>query len=239
MCAKEETEQKKKTRKPKISKKAEKESKKAVSLTNPLTEHNSGKDTNLIPITNLAKDSQREIRSKGGKACAQKKKERKTLEESVEIAMLKQIEGQPLTYFEQMLINICIKASAAESWAVDYVSKILSRLDHKRATQRKEQQIWKKLLSGGITEKEASYMFEKHGVKLPESVKLQILKQEPEAVDTTAGMFSTFSDEEMETRLAARKQEVEAQRDGLAERRVQMDELHKQAPDTYAESSPK
>lgn len=40
-------------------------------------------ENNLIPVNTLAKDLQREIRSKGGKARAKKMKERKTIAEAL------------------------------------------------------------------------------------------------------------------------------------------------------------
>ncbi|MBQ7609129.1 MAG: hypothetical protein IJU76_14360 [Desulfovibrionaceae bacterium] len=224
----------KKTKKPKVSKKAEKESKK-----NGTTRKNGGgpgNESNLIPLNERSNAEQREIRRKGGIASGEKRRQRKALAEAVEIAMMKMVEGESLTYFEQMIQNICMKAANVDdNWAVDYVTKILAKNDHEKATHKKEQLIWKKLIEGQFTEKDASYMFERYGIKLPESVKLQIMKQDPEQPDATAGIFSTMSDEEMEARVAERQKELNAQRDGLDDRRAKMDELHKAAPDTYVQ----
>ena len=196
-----------------------------------------GNPENLVSLKDLPTEKQRKIASMGGKASGQKKRERKALDEAVELAIQKHAKGEDLTYFERMVLNVLTKAADGDSWAVEYVTKIILRNDHKFSTEKKERSIWRKLIDGKITEKEASYLFERYGIKLPRSVELQIMRQDPEPVDPSGGVFATMSDEEMEARHKERSEEINAQREGLSERRAKMDELHKSAPDTFAKDN--
>lgn len=195
----------------------------------------------LANLQKITKTEAREKGRRGGKKSAEVRKAKKAMleafDEQIRHVMLHKDKEDELSAYERMLLNICAKAADADSWAVNFVGSIFRKLEFKEATDKKRAAIWRKLIGGKISEKEASYLFNQAGIDLPESVKLQIIKQDAEPEDPSRGQFSTISDEEMEELVAARESELAEQQATLPERREQMDELHQSVKDTYASSN--
>lgn len=94
-------------------------------------------------------------------------------------------------------------------------------------------EILEQFESGEITLIQAALKFEKNGLPLPETIRILLARYEPEPDDPSHGQYMVISDEEMEARILERKAAIQAQIDGLPERRAEMSELHKQIQDKF------
>ena len=90
--------------------------------------------------------------------------------------------------------------------------------------------ILRRVAGGKISPKDAA------AISSVLSTHIQAVKTAAELVpdDPAGGAYRTVSDEEMEAKVLARKQEIEAQKEGLSARREQMQALHAQAADHFS-----
>lgn len=72
---------------------------------------------NLRPLNTLAKEAQRKIQSQGGKACAQKKRERKAFKELLHIALMEKNPSLDMTNAEAIVAGIIAAAAAGDTKA--------------------------------------------------------------------------------------------------------------------------
>ncbi len=90
--------------------------------------------------------------------------------------------------------------------------------------------ILRRLAEGKISPKDAS------SIAVVLGTHIQAVKTSAELMpeDPTGGAYMSVSDEEMEAKVRARKQELAAQREGLPARREEMHALHEQVADHFS-----
>ena len=188
---------------------------------------------NLVPPCRTTEEA-RKRGANGGKKSGEARRAKKRLREMIAACSENTKGGE--TWYMIMVKKAWDQAMKGDNSAREFVTKFLDQHEMRNATDKKRASIWRKLISGKITEKEASYLFNQADIELPESIKLQILKQDPVPEDPSKGQYATVSDEEMEQMVAAREVELAEQQNGLPERRQQMEALHKSVKDTYADN---
>lgn len=95
-------------------------------------------------------------------------------------------------------------------------------------------EILESFSKGELSVLEAAIEFEMNGLPLPETIRIQLQKEQPEPEDPTKGQYSAISDEEMEERYQKRLAQINAQMDGLPERQKEMQELRRNVGDKFA-----
>lgn len=95
------------------------------------------------------------------------------------------------------------------------------------------QEILERYNNGSLTVKEAAIEFEMNNLPIPETIRIMLVKEQPEPEDPSKGQYMVISDEEMEARVAERKAMIQKQLLGLPERQQEMRELHKQVANKF------
>ena len=109
---------------------------------------------NLIPLNQCAKDVQREIQSKGGKARAKKANERKTLKEEL-TALLEMVDdGESVTNGTRISVSLIQKALLGDVKAFEVIrdtigEKPTDRVEVKSCEAQAELREYLKELKGG------------------------------------------------------------------------------------------
>lgn len=99
------------------------------------------------------------------------------------------------------------------------------------------QEILERYRNGSLTVKEAAIEFEMNNLPIPETIRIMLVKEQPEPEDPSKGQYMIISDEEMEKRVAERKAIIEKQLLGLPERQAEMRELHKQVANKFGSNT--
>lgn len=101
------------------------------------------------------------------------------------------------------------------------------------------QEILERYRNGELSLRETALEFEMNNLPLPETIRILLGKEQPEPEDPSAGAYRVDSDEEMERKVAERKAKIEAQIDGLPERRAEVRELRERVTDRFGPEADK
>lgn len=100
-------------------------------------------------------------------------------------------------------------------------------------------EILERYRNGGLSVKEAAIEFEMNNLPIPETIRIMLVKEQPEPEDPSKGQYMVISDEEMEARVAERKAMIQQQLLGLPERQQEMRELHNQVANKFGPAAGK
>lgn len=192
---------------------------------------------NLQPAR--SKDEARKRGAAGGRKSGEARREKKAIRARI-TAMLDGREEDGSDTRDAIAAALLKKAKAGDLRAIELVMSIAGEsLDSVNFTipRGKEDDlpeltlsILRRVAGGKISPKDAA------AISSVLSTHIQAVKTAAELVpdDLAGGAYRTVSDEEMEAKVLARKQEIEAQKEGLSARREQMQALHAQAADHFS-----
>lgn len=124
--------------------------------------------------------------------------------------------------------------------ALDFLGKHLGMFQgYGTGRPHTHQEILERYNNGSLTVKEAAIEFEMNNLPIPETIRIMLVKEQPEPEDPSKGQYMVISDEEMEARVAERKAMIQKQLLGLPERQQEMRELHKQVANKFGPQSEK
>ena len=100
-------------------------------------------------------------------------------------------------------------------------------------------EILERYRNGSLSVKETAIEFEMNNLPIPETIRIMLVKEQPEPEDPSKGQYMVISDEEMEARVAERKAMIQKQLLGLPERQQEMRDLHKQVANKFGPATDK
>lgn len=187
---------------------------------------------NLTPVR--SKSEAREMGRRGGRASGKARRQKKTLRAVLrELLTLPADETPNQDFLTAIVLQAVRKAAKGDARARDFIFSALGgvRAEIEGDTGRR---IVRAYLAGKMSLTQAGLAMETRGIPLPETFRALLAHAAEESPAPNAGTYCVMSEEELEQRAAERLAEQQAQRDGLPQRRAEMDGLHRQVADSHA-----